>query len=398
MEGSTDLVGRLTQQLADAQRQVEYEKKEKEYWMNKYLKLRQRHTVTIGRERRNSRDEDELTARRPMVSNTQPSPTMDTRNQRYPPIDLTTPTRQRQQPRPSSSEGHYYFEFPEATSNGAPARRARPFSAPSPSSNSPVDLAPSHGSNGVNIAGRSATTGSFSHNRNAMMEGIWPRSSSTLSTRTLARGRPTESRTEGGAALNSARSSNGPDAHEEASLALAMALQAEEVANARQHHARIAEQVRDQQTAQILHQHNRPAHNSQASQHLHSLNLLRQAMASSAADPNNGGGGGGLSVNIDTMSHDELVQLGQQMGDVKQDRWRQRAIHAISRLPNHRLKQVPTGDNSMCIVCQDEFATNDHVLTLPCVHTFHYDCVHGWIQHNNACPMCKLPIEDDDDA
>lgn len=36
------------------------------------------------------------------------------------------------------------------------------------------------------------------------------------------------------------------------------------------------------------------------------------------------------------MTYDELLQLGERNGDVKKERWRQMAVHVISRLPTHR--------------------------------------------------------------
>jgi Ring finger domain len=53
--------------------------------------------------------------------------------------------------------------------------------------------------------------------------------------------------------------------------------------------------------------------------------------------------------------------------------------------------------NQMCCICQDQLNEDQNVVTLPCMHTFHYkteEC-HGiipWLQTSSTCPLCKLTI------
>ncbi|RLN45836.1 hypothetical protein BBJ28_00007623 [Nothophytophthora sp. Chile5] len=46
--------------------------------------------------------------------------------------------------------------------------------------------------------------------------------------------------------------------------------------------------------------------------------------------------GGQRQVDPDNMTYEELLQLGEEVGDVKKERWRQVAVHVLSRLPTHR--------------------------------------------------------------
>jgi hypothetical protein len=46
-------------------------------------------------------------------------------------------------------------------------------------------------------------------------------------------------------------------------------------------------------------------------------------------------------IDPDNMTYEELLQLGEQVGDVKKERWRQMAVQVISSLPTHRWR----GDN-----------------------------------------------------
>lgn len=50
----------------------------------------------------------------------------------------------------------------------------------------------------------------------------------------------------------------------------------------------------------------------------------------------------GREIDPDNMTYDELLQLGEENGDVKRERWRQMAVQVISCLPTHRW----TGDNA----------------------------------------------------
>lgn len=42
-----------------------------------------------------------------------------------------------------------------------------------------------------------------------------------------------------------------------------------------------------------------------------------------------------------------------------------------------------------CAVCKDEFEVNQEVITLPCKHAFHTDCILPWLQTSGTCPVCR---------
>lgn len=39
-----------------------------------------------------------------------------------------------------------------------------------------------------------------------------------------------------------------------------------------------------------------------------------------------------------------------------------------------------------------EYEVKDKVLTTPCSHTYHNECINGWFKKNNKCPICKFKI------
>ncbi|KAK0742235.1 hypothetical protein B0T21DRAFT_283611 [Apiosordaria backusii] len=46
-----------------------------------------------------------------------------------------------------------------------------------------------------------------------------------------------------------------------------------------------------------------------------------------------------------------------------------------------------------CTICIDEFKLGDEVTVLPCSHWYHGECVVLWLKEHNTCPICRKPIE-----
>jgi len=73
----------------------------------------------------------------------------------------------------------------------------------------------------------------------------------------------------------------------------------------------------------------------------------------------------------------------------------------ISLLPVRKFKQpsiLPsnaTEELTTCLVCLSTFEENETLLTLPCLHFFHQDCITPWLKNNKACPICKTNIDVD---
>ncbi|KAK4055633.1 hypothetical protein OIV83_000179 [Microbotryomycetes sp. JL201] len=47
-----------------------------------------------------------------------------------------------------------------------------------------------------------------------------------------------------------------------------------------------------------------------------------------------------------------------------------------------------------CVVCQDSFAVDDEIITLPCkhAHIFHTDCIVPWLKNSGTCPTCRFAL------
>lgn len=50
------------------------------------------------------------------------------------------------------------------------------------------------------------------------------------------------------------------------------------------------------------------------------------------------------------------------------------------------------GETQECIICREKIQKNDVCISLPCLHTYHSECVHEWLHKKTTCPMCRTSI------
>lgn len=73
----------------------------------------------------------------------------------------------------------------------------------------------------------------------------------------------------------------------------------------------------------------------------------------------------------------------------------------LRRLPREKVTQERWkelgGEDARCPVCFD-LKEGDEILTLPCKHWAHPECLDPWLAGTNTCPTCRheLPTEDDE--
>ncbi|XP_046405413.1 RING finger protein 11-like isoform X1 [Ischnura elegans] len=63
------------------------------------------------------------------------------------------------------------------------------------------------------------------------------------------------------------------------------------------------------------------------------------------------------------------------------------------------IQHLPTGTydgckkNRECVICMIEFMIGDAVRYLPCMHTYHVDCIDDWLMRSFTCPSCMEPVD-----
>ncbi|KAK7333494.1 hypothetical protein VNO80_30268 [Phaseolus coccineus] len=101
-----------------------------------------------------------------------------------------------------------------------------------------------------------------------------------------------------------------------------------------------------------------------------------------------------MMVDIDDMSYEELLVLGERIGNVE----RGLSEDIIARQMQTKTYLLPNnleGSTSeeqeidLCIICQDEYKNKEEIGILRCGHEYHADCIRRWLQERDVCPLCK---------
>lgn len=103
------------------------------------------------------------------------------------------------------------------------------------------------------------------------------------------------------------------------------------------------------------------------------------------------------AVDEGSISYDGLLELGEQIGDVKSERWAMVAQNEIDKLETLMAKALPATDDDStvkCLICQCEYEPTETLRRLPCGHCFHQSCVDQWLSEKDVCPYCRKPITD----
>ena len=65
----------------------------------------------------------------------------------------------------------------------------------------------------------------------------------------------------------------------------------------------------------------------------------------------------------------------------------------INKLPRNTLKDVNKLSNKECVICMDNYVKGDKIISLPCIHMFHENCIKSWLIKERKCPICKFKVE-----
>lgn len=96
-------------------------------------------------------------------------------------------------------------------------------------------------------------------------------------------------------------------------------------------------------------------------------------------------------IDPDNMTYEELQSLGEAIGTKS----RGLSDVVISYLPVSTYK---TGlfsrreKHEECVICYMTYKNRDKLITLPCQHQYHKDCVTQWLRINKACPICNKEV------
>jgi len=77
--------------------------------------------------------------------------------------------------------------------------------------------------------------------------------------------------------------------------------------------------------------------------------------------------------------------------------WQGANNRVLTNLVRTRFTPANYNQDEACSICLEEFKTDDEVITLPCSnrHIFHSSCILEWLPRNNACPLCKEAVSEE---
>ncbi|PIA31297.1 hypothetical protein AQUCO_05100081v1 [Aquilegia coerulea] len=103
-----------------------------------------------------------------------------------------------------------------------------------------------------------------------------------------------------------------------------------------------------------------------------------------------------MRLDIDDMSYEELLALGERIGNVITGLPEETILrHLKTRLYMSSGAEDVNHETETCIVCQVEYGHQEKVGTLDCGHEYHADCIRRWLLVKNVCPICKVPAIED---
>ena len=66
----------------------------------------------------------------------------------------------------------------------------------------------------------------------------------------------------------------------------------------------------------------------------------------------------------------------------------------LGQFPVHKFNDADKLEENkkQCSICMENYAKNEEIATLPCIHMFHKNCIKTWLETRNICPICRLVI------
>ncbi|XP_019087627.1 PREDICTED: E3 ubiquitin ligase BIG BROTHER-like [Camelina sativa] len=93
-------------------------------------------------------------------------------------------------------------------------------------------------------------------------------------------------------------------------------------------------------------------------------------------------------IDTDTMSYEELNQLGESIGSVNKGLSERRIDQILAPKINKSRMKTLVSEKTECPICFIGFKEKDTLSTLPCDHIYHKECITLWLQDNKTCCVC----------
>jgi len=65
----------------------------------------------------------------------------------------------------------------------------------------------------------------------------------------------------------------------------------------------------------------------------------------------------------------------------------------INRMPVYTVPDDPAKKKDQkCSICLENFEPGNRIRTIPCLHTYHADCIDRWLATKATCPVCNYAV------
>lgn len=97
-----------------------------------------------------------------------------------------------------------------------------------------------------------------------------------------------------------------------------------------------------------------------------------------------------MRLDVDNMSYEELLALGERIGDVNTGLSEEAILSSMKQRKHLCLFESSSSTLEPCSICREDYILGDNVGELDCGHDFHTDCIKQWLTQKNLCPICKI--------
>ncbi|KAA8526794.1 hypothetical protein F0562_008977 [Nyssa sinensis] len=105
-----------------------------------------------------------------------------------------------------------------------------------------------------------------------------------------------------------------------------------------------------------------------------------------------------MRLDIDHMSYEELLALGERIGNVGTGLLEETItshlktrtnVSSTTTFVNLDEAAYVDQETDFCVICQIDYKNQEKIGILDCGHEYHVDCIKKWLLVKNACPICK---------
>ncbi|GER29946.1 RING/U-box superfamily protein [Striga asiatica] len=97
-----------------------------------------------------------------------------------------------------------------------------------------------------------------------------------------------------------------------------------------------------------------------------------------------------MRLDIDNMSYEELLALGERIGNVCTGLNEGTIMSRLKQTKYVKRAEKDEAETEPCSICREEYINGENLGILDCGHEFHRDCIKQWLRHKNLCPICKM--------